>query len=422
MFKKTRRDLTLSFTAVMAIFFLLLVFSAHVSMEWSVTSEQEREVLLFAEEEAYEHSILFQHPDIFEKQSDYKSGSGRMYFYAFDQSGRLVNSARPPEEAEPYILNKIREWDADAGVVAVLDIAGDYKLMMSSMPIVSGDKQLGTVYVGRDVTAIYSGMRKSAIILGAYSIVSLLLAAIVGYIMAGKAIVPLKTAYEKQRQFAADASHELRTPLSVIMSSVDVLQNNQKGASPFIRQVVDDMKDEIKKMTNLVGNLLAIARGDEQNAIIRKETFNLNAVVDQSIRKMRPLAEKKNIQLFFANRQTVMVNADLERIAQLILILLDNAIKYTPECGAVTVGAAYGRAADSVCVSVKDTGIGISAADQKLIFDRFYRADQSRSRQTGGGSGLGLAIAKDIVDLHHGSIKVDSTIGNGAAFIVEIPV
>lgn len=206
------------------------------------------------------------------------------------------------------------------------------------------------------------------------------------------------------------------------MSSVDVLQNNQKGASPFIRQVVDDMKDEIKKMTNLVGNLLAIARGDEQNAIIRKETFNLNAVVDQSIRKMRPLAEKKNIQLFFANRQTVMVNADLERIAQLILILLDNAIKYTPERRAVTVGAAYGRAADSVCVSVKDTGIGISAADQKLIFDRFYRADQSRSRQTGGGSGLGLAIAKDIVDLHHGSIKVDSTIGNGAAFIVEIPV
>lgn len=206
------------------------------------------------------------------------------------------------------------------------------------------------------------------------------------------------------------------------MSSVDVLQNNQKGASPFIRQVVDDMKDEIKKMTNLVGNLLAIARGDEQNAIIRKETFNLNAVVDQSIRKMRPLAEKKNIQLFFANRQTVMVNADLERIAQLILILLDNAIKYTPESGAVTVGAAYGRAADSVCVSVKDTGIGISAVDQKLIFDRFYRADQSRSRQTGGGSGLGLAIAKDIVDLHHGSIKVDSTIGNGAAFIVEIPV
>lgn len=421
MFKKMRRRLTLFYTVVMATFFILLVLATHMSMEWSVTSEQEREVLLFAEEEAYEHAILFQHREVFEGKGDYKNRTGRMYFYALNTEGQIVNAARPAPEVEHVILEKIENWDVGIGEVTLLAHDGGSKLMMAAMPIVTarGDR-LGTVYVGRDITAIYHGLKKSTMLLAVFSALALILATLVGYIMAGRAIVPLREAYEQQRQFAADASHELRTPLSVVMSSIDVLLSERKDTTPFIRQVIDDMKDEIRRMAKLVGDLLIIARGDHPNQQIAKESFNLTFVVDQVLRKMQPLAEQKRIALTFADRAAVEVNADLERVEQLILILVDNAVKYTPENGSVTVQLERDPEAGKVKIIVSDTGIGIPVSDQPHIFDRFYRVDKARSRQS-GGSGLGLAIAKGIVNRHRGEIAVKSAVGSGAAFIVVLP-
>lgn len=420
MFKKIRLQLTCFYAVIMATFFILLVFGAYKSMMWSITSEQEREALLFAEEEAYEHSFLFQHVEIFEKQKADIGNSGRMYFYVFDKQGKLMNAIRAEQRIEEAVMERIRMWDVPQGEVAILDPGDASQLMMAAMPVMYEDEKIGMVYVGRDVTAIYNGLRKSTLLLGAFSVVAFFFATLAGYLMSGKAIVPLKIAYEKQRQFAADASHELRTPLSVIMSSVDVLQNDQQNASPFIKQVLEDMKDEIKKMAKLVSDLLLVARSDNQGVKISKESFLLTDVVRQVLRKIQPLADHKQIKLYFSEKNSVVLYADLQRMKQLLFILIDNAIKYTTEKGMVTVKLDQTTNTGVVKILVSDTGIGIPDEDQSLIFDRFYRADKARSRES-GGTGLGLAIAKGIVDLHHGEIKVESKVGSGSTFIVVLP-
>lgn len=414
MFQKIRRRLTYIYAVIMAVFFVLLVFGTHKSMLWSITSEQEREVLLYLEEEAHEHLILFQNKEVL--GSDDNDGTGRMYYYVYDNEANLLDSERASDDVEKTIIDRIENWNVQEGDVITLD-SNEYKLMMASMPIVLNGEKVGTIYVGRDVTAIYRGQQKSTIILALFSMIALILASIAGYLMAGRAIVPIKTAYEKQRQFTADASHELRTPLSVVMSSIDVLQNDSSQTSSFIKQVIDDMKDETKRMAKLVADLLAIARNDSYGIALVKQKFDVIEMIEQVIRKMNPLAESKNVKLYFAKQPVLEIYADMERIKQLLVILVDNAIKYTPENGVVTIKTGYSSDGKKVKLIITDTGIGIPKEDQPHIFDRFYRVDKARSRES-GGAGLGLAIAKGIVGLHGGELSVESNAGSGATFIV----
>ncbi|MDF2564345.1 MAG: integral rane sensor signal transduction histidine kinase [Massilibacillus sp.] len=417
MFQKIRRRLTYIYAVIMAVFFILLVFGTHKSMLWSITSEQEREVLLYLEEEAHEHLILFQNKKAL--GSDDNDGTGRMYYYVYDNQGNLLDAERASDDVEKTIIDRIENWNVQEGDVITLE-RNEYKLMMAAMPIVLNGDKVGMIYVGRDVTAIYRGQEKSTIFLAVFSMIALILATIAGYIVAGRTIVPIKNAYEKQRQFTADASHELRTPLSVVMSSVDVLQNDTSQKSPFIKQVIEDMKDETKRMAKLVADLLAIARNDNYGIAIIKQKFDVIEVIEQVIRKMKPLAQAKNIKLYFAKQPIVEFHADIERIKQLLLILVDNAIKYTPKNGLVTIKIGHSQEGKKLKLMITDTGMGIPREDQTHIFDRFYRVDKARSRES-GGAGLGLAIAKGIVDVHGGEISVESNVGSGSTFIVVLP-
>jgi signal transduction histidine kinase len=291
------------------------------------------------------------------------------------------------------------------------------KVMLTAHPIVVNGELSGMVYVGKDVTAIYNGLKKSTYALLLLAFIALAIATVVGHVMSGKAIVPLREAYEKQRQFAADASHELRTPLSVVMASADLLDNDPSITSPFLKQVIADVRDEVKKMTKLVSDLLTVARSDNQALKVKLQKFDISALMEQTLRLMQPLADKKNVALRGEGMAPVEIQADEQKIRQLVLILVDNAVKYTPDGGQVTLRletAEGGR----VRFSVQDTGIGIAKADQDRIFDRFYRVDKARSRAM-GGNGLGLAIAQEIVNLHQGKILVKSEPGQGTQFTVD---
>lgn len=417
MFQKIRRRLTCIYASIMAVFFILLVLGAHKSMLWSITSEQEREVLLYLEEEAHEHLILFQDKKVL--GTDDNNGTGRMYYYVYDNEHNLLDSERANEDIEKIIVDQIENWNTEEEKVITLK-NHETTLMMSAMPIIFNGDKVGMIFVGRDVTAIFRGQQKSTIVLAILSAFALMLATIAGHIMAGRTIVPIKIAYEKQRQFTADASHELRTPLSVVMSSVDVLQNDPGQTSPFIKQVIEDMKDETKRMAKLVADLLAIARNDNYGITIIKQKFDVIEVIEQVIRKMKPLAQAKNIKLYFAKQPILEFHADMERIKQLLLILVDNAIKYTPENGLVTIKIGHSQEEKKLKLMITDTGMGIPREDQTHIFDRFYRVDKARSRES-GGAGLGLAIAKGIVDVHGGEISVESNVGSGSTFIVVLP-
>lgn len=421
MFRQTRLRLTVFYAAIMAAFFVLTVFGTYRAMRWSITSEQKYEVLLFAEEEAHEHAVLFKHGAALGDQADYKDGSGRMYFYAFDASGVLKGAAKAAPEVEAKILARIAAWDAPPGEVVKLFVDEDDEdevLLMAAMPIVVDGETRGMVYVGRDVAAIYRALHKSLFVLAGAALAAFLLATLAGYAMAGRAIAPLRTAYEKQRQFAADASHELRTPLSVVMSSAEVLENECAQKSPLAAQLFADMKDEIRRMAKLVSDLLLLAKSDNQAIALRKEPFDLAQAAVQVVRRLQPLAEERRIRLFFAESALEM-RGDAARVQQLLLILLDNAIKYTPEGGVVTLklDAAQAR---KVEIAVTDTGPGIPESERAKVFDRFYRVDKARSRAS-GGAGLGLAIAREIVALHGGEIWAEGAPGGGSVFRAVLP-
>jgi signal transduction histidine kinase len=409
---------------MMFFFLLLLVFGMHESMEWSITSEQQREVLDTTEDVLNEEIILLQrHGSLADDSEEYKASNGRLYFYAFDNHGKLINYSRAVPILEPLILEAIQKWNVPEDQVMEFtnthNFKYEYKILMAAKPIIIDGENRGMVYVGKDVASVYNGLRKATLILGLLSLLAFIVANFAGHIMAGKAIVPLKEAYERQRQFAADASHELRTPLSVVMASVDVLGNDRSIISPFLQQVIEDMRDEVKKMTKLVGDLLMVARSENQTFKLMTEKFDLIEAAYEVVRKMQPLADEKHIKLLFVKQEAVAIRADVQRIKQLLIILIDNALKYTPSHGVVTVKVDGDFEKNKIRIMVRDTGIGISLKDQHKVFDRFYRVDRARSRDS-GGNGLGLAIARDIVNLHNGELYIESKIGEGAAFIVEL--
>ena len=422
MFGRGRRRLTLFYSLIMCVFLVTLVFVAHKTLEWSVSSEQARELLDTAGNVAEAQAYFNQHPGLTLEDAGYKSTNDRLFFYVFDQDGRLLNFARASFHIEPFILDVVSRWQAQEGEVAVFGRQSEKgqttRLMMTKKTVMSDDGSVQSVYVGKDVTAMYNGLQKSTYAMVVLGIVALVVATVIGHILSGRAMVPLREAYEKQRQFAADASHELRTPLAVVMASADLLENDPSITSPFLKQVIADVRDEVKKMTRLVSDLLLVARSDNKALKLKLQKFDAADLLAQTARLMLPLAEKKQVEIVIEEAGKHPVQADEQKVKQLMLILVDNAVKYTPEGGRVSVGfapAPQGR----VRFFVQDTGIGIAKEDQSRIFDRFYRVDKARSRAM-GGNGLGLSIAQEIVNLHHGTIQVASEPGKGTRFTVEL--
>lgn len=425
LFGQSRRKLTMLYSLVMIIFLVVLVSAMHRSMEWSISSEQARELYDTADNVADAQRYLNQHPElVIDDTVAYKSTNDRLFFYVLDADGRLLNFARASYRIEPFILDAMSNWqasDGEAVVLAKLNSNGQKtKIMMMTKSINDPGNSHQTVYVGKDVTALYNGLDKATTIMAILGLLALLIATVVGHILSGKAMIPLRAAYEKQRQFAADASHELRTPLAVVMASADLLESDPSIKSPFLKQVIADVRDEVKKMTKLVSDLLIVARSDNKALKLKPTKFDLGAVVAQTARLMQPLAEQKKITLVAEEMPKNMIYADEQKIRQLILILVDNAVKYTPEGGCVTVHFCKAEKG-KVAFAVADTGIGIAKEDQDKVFDRFYRVDKARSREM-GGNGLGLAIAQEIVNMHRGNISLSSELGKGTTFVVTLRV
>lgn len=251
--------------------------------------------------------------------------------------------------------------------------------------------------------------------------VCIMLAAGGGYYMAAKNIKPLEILFAREHEFAADASHELRTPLTVLSLGVESLQNDDESRlSAFAQEVLRDMQHETKYMSRLIEALLTLARGDEENTPLARAKVDLTEVAVKVCNKMRPLAAKKGLGLEYAagDAPQVFILGDKNKMEQLLIIFIDNAIKYS-ESGTITVTVD----ADSMhaVIKVMDEGIGISESDAQKIFERFYRVDKARSRAA-GGFGLGLNIARIIVVRHGGTVSVKPRSPHGSIFTVRLPL
>jgi signal transduction histidine kinase len=219
---------------------------------------------------------------------------------------------------------------------------------------------------------------------------------------------------QQQRRFVADASHELRTPLTTIRGNLGLLKRQPPIVEEDKRAVLEDMVEETDRLIRLTNDLLLLARSDAGRPL-RLVPVPIGPLVDDVCRQARLLGEQRTVVC--EDVPAVGVLGDPDAIKQVLLILLDNALKYTPDGGTITIGAASAERA--VVIAIRDTGPGIAPEALPHIFERFYRSDESR---TGSGAGLGLSIAKELIDAQHGQINVTSAAGKGSIFSVTLPL
>lgn len=425
MFSKIRNRLTLFYTGIMVLFLLAFLATTYISLTWVLYTQQKQEVLMFAEEEAHEHIDILRQAQIPNSQPvPDEEGEGTLFFYAYDTLGRRVHAYEPAPALQRPILDIISRWSLPLNEVQfeIIQQSDDqtHYVILTSKLVQTETQTLGVVYVGKDITSYYDVLRRVLAVTLGICFFFLIAASWIGYFLASRAMEAASIAFDRQREFVADASHELRTPLSVMLASVEAVQAGESfRLSTFSQQVLEDMKDEILRMTKIVSGLLTLARGDAGEARMEKESFPISYLAQQVIRAFRPLASKKEISLKLVTSPDTSINADRHRIEQLFMILIDNAIKNTPNGGRVEIHISP-KTRQKVQISIIDTGIGIAEEDQLRIFERFYRVDKARSRET-GGTGLGLSIAKWIVESHGGTIAVESALGKGSQFIVTLP-
>jgi signal transduction histidine kinase len=240
------------------------------------------------------------------------------------------------------------------------------------------------------------------------------------WFLSGRALIPIQTAFRRQQEFVADASHELRTPLTVLKSATDLLNRHRDDRLGDHADLLDDVRAEIARMEYLAQDLLTLARSDRGELQLMTASVEVGTLASDVVRCMRPLAEaRQQVLTVHTDAVEAFVEADPDRLQQVLMILIDNALKYTPADGRIDVSLHVD--AKTATLAVADSGQGIAPEHLPRLFDRFYRADAARSR-TSGGAGLGLTIAKLLVDAHGGDLSLSSSVGVGTVARVRLPL
>ena len=433
MLSKTRKKLTIVYTMVFGLFLLVFIAIACFILVWGTYSERTEEIEVLAseiarvqldliEQQYKKVNVTLQETPV---EEDYDI-SGQVFYYIIGQNNQLVKADPPISILRGAVHDQIMNWDPlkNTKIATVTLPNGETAtLILTAHKVYNKESLLATVYVGRDVTAYARGLVRSILTLTGAAFLFLILAAVIGYFLAGKVTIPMEQSITRKKQFIADASHELRTPLSVLLTSIEAIEMDKDNIlSPFSLQIMNDAKDEFFRLKRLVNNLLTLARADTGEIKMKKEFFSLNLVTEQVIHSLKNAAEQKKIKVQFVMSEPIELNADPERIYQLLYILVDNGLKYSSPNSEVLVHLEQVQKGKvpHIKIVVEDTGPGIPTKFQQQIFQRFFRIDESRSRAT-EGSGLGLSIAQWIVNAHQGEIYVHSEPSKGSQFIVIIP-
>ena len=290
-------------------------------------------------------------------------------------------------EFRPKELKKLRDIEAEGFHFRTIAIKVDHPI--------AGEI---TLQFARNITSEKDMLQTLLLILVIGCSIGSVCAIGVGFFLAGRALVPIKEAWQKQQQFVSDASHELRTPLAVIQSKTDLLWRSPNSTIQDKAIDISVISKESRRLSKLVANLLALARSDSDQLEMEKKEFSLSDLLKELIDHYSEIAlyQKKEFELDVMS--SVFLMGDKERIHQLMVILLDNAMKYTKVGGKIFISCS--QTSHTVLIKVKDNGVGIDEENIPQIFDRFFQVDKSRTEEA--GAGLGLAIAKWIIDKHHG--------------------
>lgn len=237
------------------------------------------------------------------------------------------------------------------------------------------------------------------------------------YFLAGKTLSPIQQMTEDQKRFISDASHELKTPLTALKSLFEVSLRDKKITLIDTKKVIQQGIDQTDKLKNLSDSLLELSRFDNQKNL-SIENISIKKIITEAISQIEIKANKKNIKII-SKIGSQKVYGNYQKLVELFIIFLDNAIKYSPKNSKIQLISINDK--KNLLIKIIDRGIGIDKKDLPHIFDRFYQANNSRTKNSDTGYGLGLSIAKQIIDLHHGQIKVESKVNKGTTFIVHLP-
>lgn len=304
---------------------------------------------------------------------------------------------------------------------ALVTIHGnDSPLLLVTLPILQEETKelIGYIRISQELDEFNEtiGQFDTGLIVGV--ITGILLSAVGSLWLNRQAMQPIEASFERLRQFTADASHELRSPLMAISSNAEVALKYDEGMRPEDREVLGAIASATDQMTRLIDDLLILARTDRQQPMSMR-TINLSETLGQLIQLYKLQAQQQQISLEFSSDPQLLLRGDEVALMRAFTNLLQNALRYTPEGGKVSVTAK--RLMHHIQVTITDTGIGIAPEHLSKIFERFWRADPSR-HYIDGGAGLGLSIVQAVVQSHGGSIDVKSQVGQGSSFTVRLPL
>jgi heavy metal sensor kinase len=383
-----------------------------------------------------------------------------IFWRVLDASGRLVEQNRMYEmDARPVEPTTLEKALAGSKIFQTVR-TGDDVIRLFTAPIDQSGRAIGIIQLGMSVEDVNETLGAVRWILILILPVMIVTASVGGFVLAGHALRPvdritrtaqsitasdlsqrldmdlpddelgrlahtldamivrLDSAFRRQRRFTADASHELRTPLTIIKGNLSVALDSPRDAA-YYQEVLTEVDEEVDEMSRLVDRMLSLARGDVEGITLHVQPVDLGVLMTDVIEQVRPMAESKGLDLEAQIPSNLTTRVDADAITQVVLNLLDNAIKFTSS-GQVRLSVRRAREnGGEIQVTVSDTGPGIPSEHLSHLFERFYRVDRARSREL-GGVGLGLAIARELARAHGGDISVNSVPGEGSTFTVHL--
>jgi heavy metal sensor kinase len=385
------------------------------------------------------------------------------FIQVLDESGRVGGRSTNLRNVKiPINVQTLKDAARGKVTFETVKVMEDYPLRVVTLPVIEDGRMVCTIQVGSSLEGVEEALQQLLIILIIAVPAALLLTSVGGLFLANKALKPvdeitqiakrigsgdlnqrikirkvndeigrlaatfnemiakLDESFQQIKRFTADASHELKTPLTILKGEVEVTLKKERKLEEY-RQTLSSNLEEIDRMSRIVENLLTLSRADMGELKMAREEMDLSYVARAVWEDLKRMAQIKDVQLKFVDDSFTKVEGDPLHLRQLILNLVENGIKYTPSGGDVELRVRGDRENKVVKIEVSDTGVGIAQEDLERVFDRFFRVDKARSRET-GGTGLGLNICRLIVEAHQGQIWVESELGKGSTFTVTVPM
>ena len=409
-FANLRRTLLLTNVLVMATILIALGAGILLVMDRVLVSQEAAMVERDSQRAVIERGELSQ-DEFRSRHTSYTSGT---FYTVWDGSGKVTfNPSGAP--SAPLAAAAAAALAGHASTAQV-DLQSNQPALISSRVLFDDGKTTGVLQAGRSLVPVRSVEREAILVALAAGLAALLAIIVAGWFLTERALIPIRAAMDRQVRFTADASHELRTPLTIIDTGLQVLRRHPKQNLGNNRHVLESMSAETRRMTRLVDDLLALARVDSGQAQIQLQPTDVTELVTSTGRDLEALAASRGARIEFVPGGKIDARVDADRLRQVLVILVDNALRHGTPGDTIEVRAA--RSGNELRLEVADHGPGIPADQRASVFEPFHRLEASRSES---GTGLGLSIAQWIVRSHRGTIRLMDN-GPGLRVRVCIPL